>query len=154
MRQRRHNIGFTLIELVLVLMLLTILTSYAVPRLQGWSEGSRMHDVTHQFLSAARYARTQAIATSTTLTLTVSGSSFTLTDADGQTLPGEFASATNLPDAFSIRIDQGGAGNNTIRFTSNGATTPAVVVISSNTGSERRVICNAPAETFQVEGEP
>lgn len=154
LRRRHHNLAYTLIELVLVLIVLALITSMTVPKLQGWSEGSRLHDVTHQFLAATHYARSQAISTGSTLSLTISNNSYNLTDAQGDTLPGEFAYASRIPDSFSIRIEQGGAGNNMIRFASNGATTPAVVVITAQSGSERRVTCNAPAEPFRVEGEP
>src|SRR4051812_2843876 len=62
MKMRAKNFGFTLLELVLVMMIIATVLAAAAPRLTGWSRGTKLRDAGDQFLSLTKYARTQAIA--------------------------------------------------------------------------------------------
>ena len=48
--------GFTLIELVLVMLVITIAIGVAVPELRGWNRGWRMRDTVDQILTLAHGA--------------------------------------------------------------------------------------------------
>lgn len=54
--------GFTLLELVLVLVIIGVVMAMAAPSLRGWSRGSKLRDQADQILALTQYARTQAIA--------------------------------------------------------------------------------------------
>src|SRR5580765_396353 len=78
-RQHRSGTGrgFTLLELVLVLLILCIAAAASAPSLVGWGRASAVRDAGDQFLSVARWARTQALAESTVYRLNVDANSGT-----------------------------------------------------------------------------
>src|SRR4051812_26361774 len=59
---RTHPRAFTLFEIILVMVILCIAMAVTAPSLRGWSHGARLRDSADQFLSAARFAHTKAIA--------------------------------------------------------------------------------------------
>ena len=52
--------GFTLVELILVLMVLTVMVSIVAPSLRGFGVGRQSSDAATQILSLAQWARAQA----------------------------------------------------------------------------------------------
>ncbi|MDB4966667.1 MAG: hypothetical protein JWN44_2356, partial [Myxococcales bacterium] len=52
--------AFTLLELVLVMLVITIAIAVVAPTLRGWSRGSHLRDTAEQFVTLTRLARTQA----------------------------------------------------------------------------------------------
>src|SRR5438067_6050559 len=54
--------GFTLIELITVMVIICIVLAMAAPSLQGWSRGSKLRDAGDQFLAVARYAQAQSVS--------------------------------------------------------------------------------------------
>jgi len=57
--------GFTLIELILVLLIISITMALAAPSLRGWSDGAKLRDAGDLFVASAKWARAQAILTGT-----------------------------------------------------------------------------------------
>ncbi|MDP8243363.1 MAG: prepilin-type N-terminal cleavage/methylation domain-containing protein [Candidatus Hinthialibacter antarcticus] len=55
--------GFTLIEMILVMGLLTIIALISAPSLSRFFRGNEMLDEARQFLALTRYARAQAVST-------------------------------------------------------------------------------------------
>src|SRR5687768_10268701 len=65
MLSRVHDRAFTLIELVVVLVVLTVTIAITAPSLRGWSQGAKLRDAGQQLLAATAFARSQAAATAT-----------------------------------------------------------------------------------------
>src|SRR5687768_16481901 len=60
---RRHlRSGFTLIELVMVLVVIATALAVAAPSLGGWRRGQRLNTAGDEFLAVARHGRALAIA--------------------------------------------------------------------------------------------
>jgi MSHA pilin protein MshC len=77
----KYTSGFTLIELILVIVVLSILSATALPRFfnnQGFNERVLFDDT----LNAVRYAQKLAVATGCTTRFTVSANSFTVLRED------------------------------------------------------------------------
>ena len=66
---RRHRIGFTLIELILVMALLSTMMAVAAPSLSKFFAGRGLEEETRRFLAVTRYARSEAISTSSAVEL-------------------------------------------------------------------------------------
>lgn len=59
-RLRRDGAGFTLVELVLVMLLLAVVLAFAVPSLSRFTGQRTLEDETARFLSLIRFARSEA----------------------------------------------------------------------------------------------
>jgi type II secretion system protein H len=164
MRRRRvSHRGFTLLELVLVLLIISTVLALAAASLKNWARGSRVRDTVDQFLATTRYARAQAVAEgrmylleinadgsyqlkAQLLARVVEGQSFeTIADKT-------FGDKVYLPEGFGMQVKVTGLpGLNGIGFYPTGRADPAQVTItSSQTGETAHIVCASPAELFQV----
>ena len=150
--QRR---AFTLLELVMVLMLMAIVVAAAAPSLRGWNRGQRLDNAAEQFLSAARWARTQAISTAAPHSIEINSAagSYRVVRTDGGAnapAAGEFGREMILPPNFLIDITrQDESGASVIEFFPNGRLTPATIFITSDWGEQVTIASTASAESFR-----
>jgi prepilin-type N-terminal cleavage/methylation domain-containing protein len=170
-----HKSAFTLIELVLVMLVIAITMAMAAPSLSNWGRGGRLRDAGDQFLSVARYARTQAIAEARVYRLNVDPQTNTyfLTAQDGQQfveIGGSFGKRFTLPDGCRIAMQPlqaiaaasptANATNTSVPpaqpgtacdFYPNGRTQPVHVrIANSETGDAVDISCPTPAEQFAL----
>jgi type II secretion system protein H len=61
-KNRRFHPGFTLIELVMVLVVVAAALAVAAPSLGGWRRGQRLQSAGEEFLAVARHGRALAVA--------------------------------------------------------------------------------------------
>lgn len=87
------SLGFTLIELVVVLVLIGIMVSYAVPQFRQWSTDQRAKASAREIADAFSLARVEAIRTQRNQILFVQADASVLvlddSDGDGTADPGE-----------------------------------------------------------------
>ena len=158
MRTYRRTIrpGFTLIELVLVMLVITIAVGVAVPELRGWSHGARMRDTVDQILTLARLARTEAISTAQVHRLTIDGSGRCyVSKQDGEQFVelGEGRDATlEAPDGVKLQMtDLQGGPRGFVEFYPNGRMQTARIRVSMEEGGYETVIEAATStEGFRV----
>jgi type II secretion system protein H len=60
--QPRRERGFTLIELILVMMLLIIMVTIVTPRLMGFFNGRKLDSEVRRFVSLTHYAQSRAVS--------------------------------------------------------------------------------------------
>jgi prepilin-type N-terminal cleavage/methylation domain-containing protein len=65
MNAPRHSNGFTLVELILVMALLSTMMAVAAPSLSNFFSGRGLEEETRRFLAVTRHARNEAISTAT-----------------------------------------------------------------------------------------
>jgi type II secretion system protein H len=107
-RSRAHS-GFTLLELMLVMVLACMAMAIVAPSVSNWSRGGKLRDAADQFVAVARLARTQAVANSTTYRMTVDPSSGTYqlsmqSGTDFVGLGSSWGRAFTLPDGVHIQV--------------------------------------------------
>lgn len=139
--------------MILVLLLIAAMMMLAAPALAGWGQGAKLDDAAGRLVAAARYARSQAIATATPYRLQIanSGDAFSLFRKEGESwvaLQGSDAGYT-LPTGFSIRTQSGATGG-AIDFDPAARTTPATLDIVSPRGYAVTVACEFPTDIFRV----
>jgi prepilin-type N-terminal cleavage/methylation domain-containing protein len=110
-RRPRVTPGFTLLELVLVMLLMTIIMAIAAPSLSNFAKGRKSADAAQQVVALARYARGQAVSEGVVYRLHVDPGSgaYWLTVQDGGVFEppssGSFGQRFELPDGCHMETD-------------------------------------------------
>jgi type II secretion system protein H len=160
MKRRRAQSGFTLWELILVMVVITIALAMAAPSLGGWGRSAKLRDVGDQFLAVTRFARSQAIADAQVYRLNIdtTAGTYWLTTQQGQQfveLGNSFGQLHAVPEGYRIilhatagAVDQPAA--TTIDFLPNGRLTPAQIQIATDMGATLDIAALAATEQFRV----
>jgi type II secretion system protein H len=172
---RNHGGGFTLLELVLVMMIITTLLAIAAPSMRGWAAGTKLRNAADEFVSLARYARTQAVTSGNVYLIQVNASAGTyqlrMVEA-GQVVdvPNRFGQLRSIPDGARLEMTRqtpvgatsafagtqqqqqtGGVtgSQDNIEFYPTGRTQPAKLRISDDRGGYD-IECPSPTEDFRL----
>lgn len=154
---RRQPRGFTLFELVLVMVMISILMVVAAPSLRGFLAGSKSRDASENLLSITRLARERAIADRAVYRLFVdpqAGTYWLHVQQGEQFVPlgTDFGQTYTLPEGMRIelsRVDHIVAGS-WIDFHPNGRTDPATIRLTNSLNELTVIRCPSPAETFRI----
>ena len=153
-RRRRGRGGFTLLELVLIMILICTALAVSAPDLRGFSAGSRMKNAAQQVLALTNYARTQAASEGRTYRLNFENGTYFVT-AQGD--DDQFAQDANsmgqsfpVPEGVQVQITRDdNQALNYIEFHPDGRTDVARVRLSRD-DAELYVVCPSPSERFHV----
>jgi prepilin-type N-terminal cleavage/methylation domain-containing protein len=111
MRSRRfQNSGFTLIELILVMLIIAIAAAVVAPALGRFTAGRSVDNLSRQIVGLARYARVQAISEARTYRLNFDQGTrqFWLTADSGAgtftPLKDDFSSRYTAPDGIRLQV--------------------------------------------------
>jgi prepilin-type N-terminal cleavage/methylation domain-containing protein len=134
--------GFTLLELLIVVIIIGIVLTLSYPSLSRGSTTLRLHATGRDILNTFRYAREKAVTEQTGMRVTIDREKQTLLLTD---IFGEGNRIYSLPQDVKIQgLKLAGAEmpNNplTVRFSPNGSSDRAEVLLKSKTGSVLRVI--------------
>jgi len=75
--------GFTLIEMLVVLAIIVIITTSAIPGFQSFIQNNRMSTTTHQFVTSLNLARSEAVKLGKRVTMCKSNNSSTCVTSGG-----------------------------------------------------------------------
>jgi prepilin-type N-terminal cleavage/methylation domain-containing protein len=154
--------GFTLVELLLVMAIITIMVAIAAPKLAGFAIGRKTNYAAVQIVALAKYARTQAVNEGRSYRLNFDPSSsppavwLTVQEAGQQfgTPTSSWGNRVELADGITMRTDiTAQPPNGTyIEFHPDGRTGdgPVHVWISDRDGRVVEMACLSPTELFRV----
>jgi prepilin-type N-terminal cleavage/methylation domain-containing protein len=147
-RVRKSNSGFTLVEMLAVVIILGVIAAVAVPNLLGWFNRNRVNEAMRQVEGALKEAQKQAIRTGKRCTIDIEPTSFTIdvkpstnisissTQKDcllsTRILNSSIALASNLESSNITKVTFSGKGNITIDDPVN----PPVLVVSIPDGTD------------------
>jgi len=154
-RNRAHrNGGFTLIELVLVMVIICTVLAMASPSMRGFFASRRTADASAQIVALTRYARDHAVADGSVyrMNLDAGQGTYWLTAQKGgifERIASEFGREFNLPDGTTAEwLEPSGA--EWIAFYPDGRGEAAHIRLTGRQGETADIVCAAPAERFHV----
>jgi prepilin-type N-terminal cleavage/methylation domain-containing protein len=158
--------GFTLLELVVVLLMLTIILALAVPTLRGFVANSKERDAIAQLVALAQFAKARSAADAKAYRLNLEGASYSLTVQEGEAfvpLGNDFGRTFELPAGMRVEAmpsaqpraggaATGGSMANAayVTFYPEGRTDTALFRLTDATGKATMLGCPSPAESFRV----
>lgn len=176
MTSHRSNLrGFTLIELILVMIILTIVVGAVAPLLRGFSAGRRTANSARMILALAQYAHTQAESEGRIYRLNFddSAGTFWLTadhdDGTFQSPTNDFGKKQTLDPGVTMQVEitppvipldeqqtesptapQPVAIGNYVEFDPGGRSQPVTISLKDNFGSTVQLACVSETDELRI----
>jgi len=152
-----HPRGFTLVELILVMVLICSILGIAAPSLRGFFVSHQATDAAGQIVALIQLARSQAIADGRNyrFNFDAQAGTYWLTAQDGAAfvnLNSEFGRTFRLPEgaSFDPKADPDAAAAGYIEFYPNGTSSAATVRLIGRQGQVVEISSPALTEVFRV----
>ena len=154
----RHT-GFTLLELILVMVILCTVLGLAGPSLKGFFAMHQIEDAAARLVALAKYAGDQAVCEGRVYRLNLSPreKTYWLTVQDQgafREVPTEWGRMFVLPDDVSMELldfKTDGVMNDYTEFGPTGRTTPGTIRLNGvNKGDRVIIMCRSATEPFRV----
>jgi type II secretion system protein H len=158
--------GFTLLELILVMVIISTILAIAAPSLRGFFSSRKTHDTASNILSLIRFARSQAITEGHTYRLNFDsdkGVYWLTSDAAGafSKLNTDFGLEFPLPDDTTVEIvkDDDDDKNNKedeqdsetyIAFFPQGMAEIGTITLTDRSGEKIEITSPSPAENYRI----
>src|SRR5438552_18162243 len=155
LRRKQFRSAFTLMELVLVLMIITIAMAIAAPALRNFWKGNRVKDAGEQLAYITRLARTQAISDGTVYRLGIDqgGTGYALYVQQSEGFALIPSNNFLLPEETHLEVTKAdGSAADHIDFFPNGRTEPATIRLFSSGYNDIVLQCLSPTEMFSIVG--
>lgn len=161
-RRFSYEKGFTLLELILVMVIISTVLAMAAPSLRGFFSSRKTHDAAANILSLIRFARSQAITEGHTYRLNFDfekGVYWLTSNAEGafSNLNTEFGRKFQLPDDTTIEIDKDDEDDHDkegscvyIAFFSQGMAETGTIILTDRSGEEIEITSPSPAEHYGI----
>ena len=153
----RASGGFTLLELILVMVLISVLLGIAAPSLRGFHGARRSADAAAQVLCLANYARSQSIAQGAVyrLNIDVDERVYWLTTQAGGAfveLSNEFGRRFALPDNMTVTIKMPVSGDVTpyVQFYPDGRCDEAAITLTDLQGDAFEIGSPSATEPMRI----
>jgi type II secretion system protein H len=153
---RRKSSGFTLLELIVVLVILAMVSALVAPSMRAFTVGQTTDNAAQQIVVLARYARTQSITegNSYRLNFDPQGGAYWLSSSAAgvyKDLPGEYGEHLTLPVGATMRTDLTRQTDGTyVTFQSTGRADVAHIWISDKQGKTVEVACTSATELYRI----
>lgn len=149
--------GFTLLELILVMLILSTVLAMAAPSLRGFFGSRQSQDTASQMLALTQFARSQAISEGVVYRLNFDTRDrvYWLTawkSGAFEELETEFGQIFTLPKDMAMELEdvEEEDGNVYVEFTPQGTVTAATIRLIDRRGDALEVTCPTVTESFSV----
>ncbi len=157
LRPRAGNGGFTLLELILVMVILSTVLALAAPSLNGFFASRQINDAAAQILALTQLARSQAISEGVIyrLNFDTQRRTYWLTAQETgafEKLKTEVGQVFDLPKDMVMELEglDKKEGDTFLAFTPNGTVTAGTVRLIDRRGRAFEVTCPTATETFSI----
>lgn len=158
-RVRKHGAdrGFTLLELILVMLILSTVLAMAAPSLRGFFASRKTHDTAAQILALTQFARSQAISEGIVyrLTFDTNERTYWLTAQQAglfENLETDFGRIFTLPKDIVMELEDLDSedGETFLKFTPQGTVTAGTVRLIDRAGRALEITCPTVTESFSI----
>jgi prepilin-type N-terminal cleavage/methylation domain-containing protein len=156
-RQLCGNRGFTLLELILVMVILSTVLAMAAPSLRGFFGSRKTHDEAAQLLALTQFARSQAISEGITyrLNFDTKDRTYWLTSQRAgafEKLKTEFGYVFTFPNDITVELEDVEKDNNKMffAFTPQGTVTAGTIRLIDRRGLVLEITCPTVTESFSI----
>ncbi len=152
------NRGFTLLELILVMVIISTLLAVASPSLQGFFSSRRTDDAASNMLSLIKLARSLSISEGRIYRFNIDSdeSLYWLTAAEKgvyEKLNTEFGRSFLLPDDTTVTLDKQTDGKSIeqyIEFYPEGKAEPGTIKLTDMRGNTVEILSASPFEQYHI----
>jgi len=145
----KNNAGFTLIELLVVLAIIAILTSVGIPSYNKFVESGRFSHGYNNFYNAYRFARAEAIKTSSAMVINAEGGDWNL----GWEVYAQASSAVKLlkfpPVKQGVSISAAGATSITVLGRGSVSATGVTAVTVTGVSKEQKICILQSGQSYK-----
>lgn len=156
-KQQNRNSGFTLLELILVMVILSTVLAMAAPSLRGFFGSRKTHDTATQILSLTQFARSQAVSEGIIyrLNFDTRERTYWLTaqkSGNFEMLDTEFGQIFTLPSDIVMELKEVDKEDDDMffMFTPQGTVTAGTVRLIDRRGLALEVTCPTVTESFYI----
>ncbi len=149
--------GFTLLELILVLVILGMSAMIAVPAMAPFARGRKMTDTSGQLLALTKFAQDMAVTEGKSVRLeidTAAGVFALLAEKDGVYAPVESGVAKSFAVGEGVKLAWEGqsdaSGQGYIQFDADGGHDVATVRVTGSDGQTLFVGTDGPTEGYRI----
>jgi type II secretion system protein H len=149
--------GFTLLELIVVLVLISTVLAIAAPSLRGFAHGRQTADAAARILSLTHLARSRAISRGCVHRLNVDAQmgTYWLSMQQGGAfveIEDDFGREFRLPGGVSVKVDSPSADEPVpyVEFHPDGRCEAATIQLTGGRGEILQVTCASPSERFRI----
>jgi len=153
--------GFTLLELILVMIILCTVLSMAAPSLRGFFSSRQIKDIAEQMVALTRYAKTQSVYESQYYRLNFDPDKrqywlSCLEKGDYQRLKNDFGSKFIIPADISIEFENVAQDGSLfyVEFKPEGYSNQCRIMLADDNRNYIDVVCYGPAEDFVMVERP
>lgn len=140
---QRYEKGFTLLELMIVIVIMAIAISLAAPSYVNFMENNQLTASTNQFINAVNFARNEAINRQENVRISGSGNGWVVTAIPLSTSATPTLATYNLESNLRIHVDVDGITG--VTFSANGLRS-----LAGNTVPFNLTICDPDAKNTRV----
>lgn len=155
--QHDRDRGFTLLELILVMVVLSTVLAMAGPSLRGFFASRKTHDTAAQILALTQLARSQAISEGIVyrLNFDTRESTYWLTAQQAglfEELKTDFGRTFTLPKDVVMELEDldSADGETFLKFTPQGTVTAGTVRLIDRAGRALEITCPTVTESFSI----
>jgi general secretion pathway protein H len=139
---RKRSAGFTLLELIMVIVVIALGIAISFPALSRGTSALHLRSAGRDVLNVLRYAREKAITEQREMHLVAEkqGRQVVLTDELGEGGKSHALPRDIIVDSVFAGAEEINEGPLVIRFLPNGSSTPATIVLKSDAGGYLRIV--------------
>lgn len=155
--EKTRRYGFTLLELILVMIILCTVLAMAAPSLRGFFSSRQINDISENILTMTRYAKVQAIFDSNMYRVNFDMTRrlywiSSLSDSQYERLKTDFGNYCQIPEDMKFQFENVSKEGAIyyLQFDPKGYSSQCRIRLQDNKDNILEIICRTPSENYEL----